>query len=274
MKNSPLVRVLLAFGLLALALLAFAWFARPDGRLHVFVLDAPGDAVLIQTPRGGYVLIDGGADPALLASHLGRRLPFWRRDLDVAALTQADANRLPGQIAALSRYRAGLALAPPLHDNSNTREWLRLVQEQDTPVRRVHPGEQINLGGAVLTILATGDGAESGVAMQLDYGATSMVLCGACGDDLDDALLETARPITALVYPWQRELDTPLLAAWRPRAIIFTTAYEAAYPALLTMHERRLNGASVYHPELDGTIELISDGRRVWITTERQENSG
>lgn len=280
-------RYLLVAAALLLALAAAAWYASPDGRLHVYFLDTPGDAFLIQTPRGGFVLVDGGEDPALLALHLGRRLPFWQRHLEAVVLTRSDAARLPGQVAALARYRAAVALAPPDAGGarseqksanrssglqSSTEElqatWQRLLEEQATPLHTARPGARLNLDGLTLTVLAVETQA-AGLVLRLDYGRTSVVLNGAGDITTDAALLADAQPITALAYPWQRELDTPLLAAWQPRVIIFTSAGEASEPALLTMAEREIHGAAVYHERVNGTVELISDGRRVWVLTEK-----
>src|SRR6185503_19127785 len=135
-------KVIIQGALLAAALLLLAWRARPDGRLHVIFLATKGDAALIQTPSGGYVLVDGGSDPAALTAALGRRLPFWRRTLDAVVLTASDGAHLPGQVAALARYRAGIALAPPAAKRSATLdEWLRLLGEQRTPVRAARAGD-------------------------------------------------------------------------------------------------------------------------------------
>lgn len=254
----------------ALVLALAAWFARPDGYLHLFFLDTPGDAVLLQTPHGEYILVDGGSKPSQLTLNLGRRMPFWQRSLKAVVLTQGDATRMPGQVAALARYRAELALAPPgVPESATAREWLRLLTTQNTPVHVVQGGERLNLDGVLLTVLAPGGSGESGMVVRLDYGATSVVIHGAGGEPADELLLQSAQPVTALAYPWQREIDTPLLAAWQPEAIIFTSAYEAEEPALASYHERALNGAALYHEKLDGTVELISDGRRAWVETEK-----
>ncbi|NTU81331.1 MAG: hypothetical protein HGA45_18465, partial [Chloroflexales bacterium] len=106
-------RRLLLPAVVALALATVAWAQRPDGRLHVYILPAPGEAALIQTPRGRFALIDGGSDPARLTLLLGRLMPFWRRDLRAAILTGDSGRRIPGQVAALSRYQADLTLAAP-----------------------------------------------------------------------------------------------------------------------------------------------------------------
>src|SRR5262245_44664027 len=133
---NPRRKLIIQILILVAALALLAWHARPDGRLHVVFLETKGDAALIETPDGRYVLLDGGGDPAALAAALGRRLPFWRRTLDMAILTLPDGKRLPGQVAALARYRAALVIAPPVAKPSAlVREWLRLLDEQGTPVR-------------------------------------------------------------------------------------------------------------------------------------------
>jgi hypothetical protein len=103
--------------------------------------------------------------------------------------------------------------------------------------------------------------------LRLDYGATSVLFGGASGSTSEAALLAQARPVTVLAYPWQREPDAPLLAAWQPRAVVFTTAYEQQQPAQLTFFERA-HAIPLYHPELDGTIELVSDGQSACLRRE------
>ncbi|MCG8352338.1 MAG: hypothetical protein MI924_31620 [Chloroflexales bacterium] len=275
-------RYLIPLALLGLVLFAAAWFARSDGRFHVYFFDTSGDAILIETEQGKYILIDGGSDPALLALHLGRTLPFWRRSLDAVILTQSNPKRLAGQVAALTRYRTDMAIAPAdfdvdctSNDIDRTRtqnlqcEWLRLLREQQARVNVAQAGDQLRLDSVLVTVLSTGDEDEAGLVLRLDYGATSVILNGAGVESDDDRLLAAAVPVTVLAYPWQLDPETPLVTALQPQAIIFTQAWEAEKPVLLTWQERRLHGAAIYHNKLNGTIELISDGRQAWIETEK-----
>jgi beta-lactamase superfamily II metal-dependent hydrolase len=272
------LRLALISGSAALLVAVLAWLQRPDGYLHVFFFDTPGDAILIQTPGGEHILIDGGADPVLLPLHLGQTLPFWKRTLDAVVLTRSDDQRLPGQIAALARYRAELVLAPlPLSPNDMSREWARLLEEQHAPVHRAQSGQRLELDGVALTVLAVGageGGGESGAALTLrmDYGATSLLLCGAGSMAPAQSLLAGVQPVTVLAYPWQRSLDVPLFTDWQPQAIIFTTAHQEELPALQTFHDRAQGSSQLfrhlYHPELDGTLELVSNGQAACIRRE------
>lgn len=252
-----------------LACLALAaWLQRPDGRLRVTLLETRGDALLIQLPDGRFALVDGGGDPARLTVLLGRAMPFWRRDLAAVLLTRADARRLPGQVAALARYRPALALAPPgMPAGGAAGEWRRLVRELGAPAGELRAGQRLGLGGATLQVLGVEPGEDGGAVLQIVYGATR-VLLHTGGPALDAAAARAAGPpLAMLVYPWQRELGPA--EALAPRAVAFSAAYEAEEPALLSYAERRRLSPQIYHPANEGAVSLVSDGRRAWVETER-----
>lgn len=251
-----------------LILLAAAWSQRPDGLLRVHLLATRGDAVLVQTPAGRFVLVDGGSDPSGLALLLGRHMPFWRRELLAVVLTDGGGRRFPGQVAALARYRPALALAPPgIGDYGAAGEWRRLVRDTRTTVKALRPGLRLDLDGATLTVLDVSQGDTAGAVLLLSYGTTRALVHtgGPAGDTA--ALAAADRPVDLLLYPWQRELDTTLLAALRPRAIAFTTAFEAEEPALLSYADRRRFAPHLYHPANDGTITFTSDSHNSSIKT-------
>lgn len=267
---NTLTRTTLLIGMLALICSTVAWWQWPDGRLHVLFLETAGDAVLLQTPDGGFVLVDGGADPATLSTLLGRRMPFWQRDLEAVVLTAPDGQRLPGQLAALARYQVGMALAPPgMHASAGVTEWQRLLKNQGIAVRTARLDQQLRIGGITFKVLAVGDGDTAGLVLRIDYGRTSVMLAGAGGETDDELLLKHAQPLSALAFPWARPLPDALLDATKPRAIVFTDGFQSKHPALLTTLDRSVHGANVYHERLNGTIELVSDGVQMTVRTEK-----
>ena len=70
-------------GLLLVATSVLIWrlaLSAPDGRLHLTVLDtntdgASGEALLIESPSGRFILVGGGPSGNRLSDALGRRLP-------------------------------------------------------------------------------------------------------------------------------------------------------------------------------------------------------
>jgi hypothetical protein len=263
--------LLLPAVLIGLTLAFLTWHSWPDGRLRVIFLETNGDAVLIETASGGYVLIDGGGDPAALAAALGRRLPFWRRTLDAVVLTSWDGAHVPGQVAALARYRAALAIAPPAPKRgAYVAEWRHLLADQGTPIHFARTNQRLRLGGATLRVLSAGDGGAAGMVLRLDYGTTSVVFDHG-GDEAGEAALavRARRGVNLLAFPWQRDPQAAVVAALAPRAIVFTDGWQADKPPEQTFVERAIGGAALYHERIDGAITWISDGARAWIETER-----
>jgi hypothetical protein len=178
---------------------------------------------------------------------------------------------LAGQVAALERYHADVALAPATGKHGPmVEQWRKLLGEQHTPIRVARSGEHLNFGEVSLRVLAVGDGDESGVLLRLDYQATS-VLFDHSADAAEEAAFAgaAARPVDLLAFPWERDPHTPLISGLRPRALVLTDGQQADQPAEQTFVERAIGGAQLYHERLDGTITWVSDGTRAWVETER-----
>lgn len=87
--------------------------ARPDGRLNLSVLDVgQGDAILLEGPSGGRMLVDTGPDPDRLLAVLDQRIPVWDRRLDVVVVTHPHEDHIAGLAVLLDRYRVGQVFEP------------------------------------------------------------------------------------------------------------------------------------------------------------------
>jgi competence protein ComEC len=87
--------------------------ARPDGLLHVTVLDlGSAPAVLVQTAAGGVALVDGGSSPAALLQAIGRVLPPTTRRIDMVVLTGGEQTAVAGLSALPSRYSVSTVIVP------------------------------------------------------------------------------------------------------------------------------------------------------------------
>ncbi len=133
--------MVLATGTMALA-------AQPDGRLTITFLSlaphgqAPqGEAILITTPDGKTILIDGGLDSTSLGEELDSRLPFWQRSLDMVVLTSTRPDNLGGLQDIISRYQVGEVVdAGMLHPNSTYALWRRTIEQRGLQYVQVRQG--------------------------------------------------------------------------------------------------------------------------------------
>ena len=71
-----------------------------------------GDAILIRTPGGQDILVDGGPGGAVLRG-LGDELPWTDRDIELMVLTHPQADHTLGLLDVLDRYDVRRVLAGP-----------------------------------------------------------------------------------------------------------------------------------------------------------------
>ena len=73
-------------------------------KLRVSFLDiGQGDAILIQTPSGHDMLIDGGGSNRILEK-LGKEMSYFDKHIDVVVSTHPDADHITGLIPVLRKY--------------------------------------------------------------------------------------------------------------------------------------------------------------------------
>lgn len=277
----------------ALALLAAAvllsWtaaFHRPDGLLHLYLLDiGQGDALLLVSPNGRRLLIDGGPSPAALLAQLGRLTAPWDRRLDLVLLSHPDADHVGGLPEVLRRYRVGAVVDPDLPAESpDAAAWAASLEAQPLPRHRAGAGGRIVLdraAGVQLDLLWPPEPRLSGVesptnenavVLRLRYGSTRALFTGDIGAAAEAALLDGGQDLRAEIlkvahHGSHGSSTEAFLTAVQPRAALIGVGKDNRYghPAPQTL--RRLDAAGVsrvWRTDHDGRVELVSDGRRWW----------
>jgi competence protein ComEC len=129
-----------------------AWaLSQPDGKLHISFLDVgQGDATLIQTPGGRYILIDGGLYPSVLNDHLGREIPFWDRSVDLVIATHPDEDHVAGLPGVFDRFGVGQLITngQPAQEESY-QALMDIATKHAVPIHQAKAGEIIELGDGV-----------------------------------------------------------------------------------------------------------------------------
>ena len=262
------------------AALAAVWLMqRPDGRLHVAFLDVgQGDAIFIQSPAGPQVLIDGGRYPSVLLDELAEQMPFWDHSLDVVFATHPDDDHVAGLPDVVARYDvARLITNGATADDAPA---YAALLAGDAAVHVAQAGETIDLGdGARLELLAAGGAAggnDASIVARLTYGRFSLLLTGDAEAAAEEALLTGGQPLTALVlkaghHGANTSSGEAFLRAVAPQFIVISVGADNRYghPAPAMLARAEAVGATVWRTDEMGTIEVSSDGQRMWWETER-----
>jgi beta-lactamase superfamily II metal-dependent hydrolase len=271
-------------------LAALTVMTLPDGRLHLVALDVgQGDAMLVTTPTGATMLVDGGPDPDLLLRRLGEHLPWWRRRIDVMVLTHPHEDHVAGLVAALERYRVGLILdGGRSYENPTYPRFLReaisepggrlaparagaaLPLDPTTTVTLLYPTEADAAGS-----LPEGDINNASVVSLVRSGGFSALLTGDAELPVEALLAErgllTRVDVLKVGHHGSHSSTSPaLLSATNPAVALISAGVDNDYghPHQVTLDSlHRVVGLRLHRTDLEGSIEVISDGRRFEVVS-------
>ncbi len=284
----PWAKLSLASAAASLALGIGFISSRPDGRLHVTFLDVgEGESILIQTPAGRTILVDGGPDPAVLLSQLGRRLGLWSRWIDVVVATHPDAAHVNGLPAVLESYRVGALITNGEEEGLPAwEELLALAEQERVPLVTAVSGQTIKVGdGVVLEVLHPGSpgyGAapagrdNNSIVLQLRYGEASFLLAGDVEADVEARLIEAGAPLQSIVLKaadgGDRDGTTQgFLEAVNPWVVVFSAGDRnpRRHPAPKVVERVEVRGTAIARTDQMGSLHFVTDGRRLWVEAER-----
>src|SRR5213596_3038350 len=173
--------------------------------LTVHFLDVgQGDAAVLRTPNGRWIVIDGG--PRTPESDAGRRVvvPFLRRQgagrLAVVVATHGDADHLGGLPAVVDALDPELVLEPgeplgrPLY-----LEFLAAVEASDARWHAARAGDRVEVDGVTLEVLSPDslwmalplDVNEHGVVLRVTFGAVRLLFQADAGLPVEGRLAGT-----------------------------------------------------------------------------------
>jgi len=263
---------------------------QPDGRLHVSFLDVgQGDAILIQTPNGQDILIDGGPDHQRINLELSERLPFWDRTIDLVVCTQPQADHVTGLVDVLQRYNVERVLDPGVpYDSAIYQEWVRLIEIKGIEHIVARAGQEIDLGSGVrMEVLnppeslwegTSHDVDNNGVVLRLSWGTVSFLFTADIRAEAELELIMQRANLKATVlkiahHGSDTSTSERFLAAVDPEVAVISVGADNPFghpsPGVLDRLIDRLGEDNIYRTHTNGTIEFITDGEKLWVKAEK-----
>ncbi|HTU80833.1 MAG TPA: DNA internalization-related competence protein ComEC/Rec2 [Candidatus Acidoferrales bacterium] len=270
------------------------WPPRPlDGGLRVSVLDVgQADAIVVQTPRGHALLVDGGgrlerggpSDGDSSAERVGERtvVPFLVRHgihaLDAIVISHPHGDHAGGIAPALRRLRVTtVADGGQRYGGHAYRDALETARAEGVPIVypragtqwRTDDGVALRFLGPSLPLIANSrnDINENSIAFTLRYKSFCMLFTGDAGAAAERRFLSERVDLRCEVlkvgHHGSAYSSTPaFIAAVRPRYAIVSVGRHNLFghPAPSTLETLARFGATIYRTDENGAVTVTTDG--------------
>jgi len=247
---------------------------QPDGKLHVYFLDVgQGDSILLVSPSGKQILIDGGSNMSAL-EHLGKYMPFFDRTIELLVLSHPDSDHITALPEILQRYHVEQILLTGIqHGAGRYQALLHHLAEQGTRVIFSDPSQDIDIGdGLVLDVIwppASVFGThpkkanDTSIVIRALFGKESILLTGDIEEKAEKAILASGVDVhsTILKSPHhgsKSSSSTGFLLAVRPQLAIISVGKDNSFghPHQEVLDRYAQMGITVRNTIEEGTISL------------------
>jgi competence protein ComEC len=263
--------------------------ASGDGRLHLSLFDVgQGDSVFVTFPNGRRLLVDAGGlsrgtfdigdrviGPALRA----RRFV----SLDYIAITHADVDHVGGARALVRDFSPQeVWWGTPVANHPVTAALRDEAGRQRATWRTLQRGDGAEIGGVDVRVLHPPPPDwerqrvrnNDSLVFELRFGRVSVLLTGDIGREVEEGLLATLDllPTVILKVPHHGSLTSSsprFLQATQPRIALIGVGRGNVYghPAPLVLGRLYDAGAEVFRTDLDGQVDVMTDGEEVQVRT-------
>ena len=285
-KQLKLVHLVILLCLLVFAFSTHTIASQKDGLLKIYFFDVgQGDSILIETPSGRQILVDGGPDNKVLQK-LGEVMPFYDRDIDAVIVSHPHADHIVGLMGVLERYEVkNIIEARESYNSSEFKAWSNTVKNENADNIEAVAGKIIDLGdGVTLTILhpfesVAGDNPKNPhddvVVAVLKYKDLEIMLTGdmeqkiewrliLAGENLDSDVLKVGH------HGSKTSTTEEFLFAVSPEVAIIQVGTKNRYghPSSEVLERLENYDIKYYRNDVGGDIKLISDGSLFKIFTD------
>lgn len=273
----PFLGCLIALLLILNVAAALALSAQRGPTLSVSFLDVgQGDAVLIESPTGVQVLIDGGKDQSAVRE-LGRLLGPLDRSLDLVVETHPDADHIGGLPDVFSRYRVSAYLSSDIaHDTQDDLALERAVVAEGLATITPKRGMRIHIGGeAYLDVLypdrdvSTVETNEGSTIIKVVYQDTSFLLSGDASSDIEAYLVyldgtELQSDVLKAGHHGSRTSSSEVfLDAVQPSYVVISAGLDNSYghPHAEVVERIAARNIPMLETAKEGALTFVTDGK-------------
>jgi competence protein ComEC len=237
-----------------------------------------GDAILLRTPDGQTMLIDGGETDTGIVGDL-QALNIQR--IDVMVATHPHSDHIGGLVQVLKAIPVTKVVTNGQpHTTSTYEHFLDAITSAKAEYVEAKRGDTITLGSLSFAVLSptatTGDMNHNSLVLRLVYGNGSFLFMGDADKDAEASMLSAGLTLQAAILKVGHHASSSasskaFLNQVKPKVAIYTAALGNSYghPHAVTLTALAAVGAQIYGTDVNGTITVTTDGVTYQVSTQK-----
>ena len=266
------------FILIILAGILFFSLRQNNDNLQLHFLDiGQGDAILIRTPSGHNILIDGGADNLLLPK-MAEVLPWWDNTIDYIVISHYHADHMMGLMELLNKYKVGeiLVTAHQPEEDLLFQVWQQALSKHNLESRIVSPGEIWQLTNDLSwQVLLADDHHEdfnsNSLILKLNFKEIDILFTGDLPITEEESLLRGNFNLQSEIlkighHGSKHSSSQEFLQAVQPELCVIQSGEgnKFGHPTQEALDRLEQVNCQVLRNDQRGTISVFSDGQQYW----------
>ncbi len=251
---------------------------REPGMRAWFFDVGQGDGMLIETPNGKQILIDGGSDQTILQKLPSVMWP-WDRQIEAMFVSHPDSDHITGLVSVLERYDVEAIYETGVRGGTSViKELEQAMEKEQTKRTLVQQGDAFEIDGVQIDILwptqqainTEKDRNNTSIVMRVRYGATSILFTGDAEEVVEDDFAKQAGDVDVLKaghHGSRTSTSFELLSFLKPEIAIISAGEENRYdhPHPIILSRLAQIGAKIWRTDLDGDIIMFSNGLSIQV---------
>lgn len=254
-------------------------------RLVVFDV-GQGDSILIDTPRGHHILVDGsGSDYVLSLLKIFLAVP---KEFTLVIATHNHIDHIGGLIDVLNHYNIKeIWITGAKHRTNTFNRWQQALtkeKQQGSKIEKVKAGYEYKIDQLTIKVLypienmidVTPDHQhDANIVTKFDYGTSSFLLTGDLEEENEQELIDRygvnlgTQVLKVSHHGSANTSSNKFLELVDPEIALISVGKDNRYnhPHQATLERLQQQGARIFRTDQDGTIVVKSNGEKIWITT-------
>ncbi len=270
----------LALILAALGLLVIVQ-TQSLGKLRLVFCDVgQGDGMLLITPSGKDIVVDGGPGTKIVDC-LGENLPFWDRTIEMVVLTHPQKDHMEGLLSVLSRYKVKMIATTGVENETELfKAWQTAIKAEGARIYTPKAGDRLVLDSVrgqtssmdvlwptsekleIWKLAGLSELNKSSVVLRLEMDGFCAYLTGDIPKEILEGLIDGTCQVLKISHHGSKTgTNQEILDSIDPKvAIIQVGKNSFGHPHKEVLEMLGSKGVKIYRNDINGVIELKSDG--------------